>query len=231
MIWSGARVLSSAWDDVRQVRESDRILALLESETGRLQNLIHRYINQPSPDLFAEILLLREAVLGTLTDRAAKDPIISGSVDELERGTDRFLNGFGELRSVQATIAKTYEEQVQGPAKDMAGLYSIIEGATGHRDALIWPSLGKSREAFTALLVAANSYYLSFTTASAEDARRNTDTIEKTIPVMNDLAENDLQRLALHRLQGRTAALREGLSKLSEKLNSPPQLLRTTTHA
>jgi hypothetical protein len=61
----------SAWDDVRQVRESDKILALLESETSRLQNLIHRYINQPSPDLFAEILLLREAVLGTLTTRAA----------------------------------------------------------------------------------------------------------------------------------------------------------------
>ena len=62
---------------------------------------------------------------------------------------------------MQATIAKTYEEQVLGPAKDMAGLYSIIEGATGHRDALIWPSLGKSREAFTAMLVAANAYYLS----------------------------------------------------------------------
>ena len=50
MIWNGAQVLGSAWDDVRQVRESDKILALLESETGRLQNLIHRYINQPSPD-------------------------------------------------------------------------------------------------------------------------------------------------------------------------------------
>ena len=48
-------MLGSAWDDVRQVRESDKILALLESETGRLQNLIHRYINQPSPELFAEI--------------------------------------------------------------------------------------------------------------------------------------------------------------------------------
>ncbi|RZI39562.1 histidine kinase, partial [Herbaspirillum sp. HC18] len=67
LIWNGAQVLGSAWDDVRQVRESDRILALLESETGRLHNLIHRYINQPSPDLFAEILLLREAVLGTLS--------------------------------------------------------------------------------------------------------------------------------------------------------------------
>ena len=231
MIWNGAKVLGTAWDDVRQVRESDKILALLESETSRLQNLIHRYINQPSPDLFAEILLLREAVLGTLTTRASTDPMLSGSVEELERVTDRFLNGFGELRTLQTSIAKTYEEQVQGPAKDMAGLYSIIEGATGHRDALIWPSLGKSREAFTALLVAANSYYLSFTTASAEDARRNTDTIETTIPVMNDLAENDLQRLALHRLQGRTAALREGLSKLSEQLNSRTELLRNTIDA
>ncbi len=99
MIWNGAQVLGSAWDDVRQVRESDKILALLESETSRLQNLIHRYINQPSPELFAEILLLREAVLGTLTTRASTDPMLSGSVAELERVTEKFLNGFGELRA------------------------------------------------------------------------------------------------------------------------------------
>src|SRR5437899_5627814 len=197
LIWNGAQVLGSAWVDVRQVRESDKILARLESETSRLQNLIHRYINQPSPELFAEILLLREAVLGTLTTRASTDPMLSGSVEQLERVTDRFLNGFGELRAVQATISRTYEQQVLGPAKDMAGLYSIIEGATGHRDAQIWPSLGKSREAFTAMLDAANAYYLSPASASAEDARRNTEAIEKTIPVMADLADNDLQRMAL----------------------------------
>jgi signal transduction histidine kinase len=231
MIWNGAQVLGSAWDDVRQVRESDKILAVLESETGRLQNLIHRYINQPSPELFAEILLLREAVLGTLTTRASTDPMLSGSVAELERVTERFLNGFGELRGVQATISKTYEDQVLAPAKDMAGLYSIIEGATGHRDALIWPSLGKSREAFTAMLVAANAYYLSLATASAEDARRNTETIEKTIPVMADLADNDLQRMALQRLRTRTVALREGLAKLSEQLASRTELLRNTIDA
>ncbi|HXO70959.1 MAG TPA: ATP-binding protein [Bradyrhizobium sp.] len=231
MIWSGAQVLGSAWDDVRQVRESDKILALLESETGRLQNLIHRYINQPSPELFAEILLLREAVLGTLTTRASTDPMLSGSVEELERVTERFLNGFGELRAVQSTISKTYEDDVLKPAKDMAGLYSIIEGATGHRDALIWPSLGKSREAFTAMLVAANAYYLSVATNSAEDARRNTETIEKTIPVMSDLADNDLQRLALQRLKTRTVALREGLAKLSEQLASRTDLLRNSIDA
>jgi signal transduction histidine kinase len=231
MIWNGAQVLGSAWDDVRQVRESDKILALLESETSRLQNLIHRYINQSSPDLFAEILLLREAIFGTLTTRASTDPMLSGSVEELERVTEHFLSGFGELRGVQTTISKTYEEQVLTPARDMAGLYSIIEGATGHRDALIWPSLGKSREAFTAMLVAANAYYLSLATASAEEARRNTETIEKTIPVMSDLADNDLQRLALQRLNARTLALREGLAKLSEQLASRTELLRNTIDA
>jgi signal transduction histidine kinase len=174
---------------------------------------------------------LREAVLGTLTTRASTDPMLSGSVAELERVTEHFLSGFGELRGVQATISKTYEDEVLTPARDMAGLYSIIEGATGHRDALIWPSLGKSREAFTAMLVAANAYYLSLATASAEEARRNTSTIEKTIPEMSDLADNDLQRLALQRLNARTVALREGLAKLSEQLANRTELLRNTIDA
>jgi signal transduction histidine kinase len=231
MIWNGVQVLGSAWDDVRQVRESDTILARLESETGHLQNLIHRYITQPSPELFEEISHLHETVLGTLTTRASTDPMLSGSVQQLEHVTERFLGGFGELRDVQATISNTYEDEVLTPARDMAGLYSIIEGATGHRDALIWPSLGKSREAFTAMLVAANAYYLSLATASAEEARRNTETIEQTIPVMSDLADNDLQRMALQRLNARAVALRQGLAKLSDQLATRTELLRDSIDA
>jgi signal transduction histidine kinase len=231
LIWNGVQVLGSAWDDVRQVRDSEKILATLESETGHLQNLIHRYINQPNPELFAEISHLREAVLGTLKTRASTDPMLSGSVQKLEQVTERFLNGFSELREVQTTISKTYEQEVLTPARDMAGLYSIIEGATGHRDALIWPSLGKSREAFTAMLVAANSYYLSLATASAEEASRNTETIQQTIPVMNDLADNNLQRMALERLNMRTKSLSEGLAKLSAQLTSRTELLRDAVDA
>ena len=141
------------------------------------------------------------------------------------------FNGFSQLREVQATISKTYEEEVLTPARDMAGLYSIIEGATGHRDALIWPSLGKSREAFTAMLVAANSYYLSLATASAEEASRNTETIQQTIPVMSDLADNDLQRMALQRLGTRAKALGEGLAELSAQLTSRTELLRDAIDA
>src|SRR3954465_3314122 len=81
------------------------------------------------------------------------------------------------------------------------------------------------------MLVAANSYYRSLAPASAEDTRRNTETIEKTIPVMSDLADNDLQRMALQRLQARTVALREGLAKLSEQLANRTELLRNTIDA
>lgn len=227
MIWSGAKNLSAAWDEVRQVRNSERVLTVLESEAGRLQNLIHRYINQPSPDIFAEILLLREALLGTLNNRAAMDPTLSGSVAELDAVTERFLDGFGELRTLQATISKTYEEQVLAPAKDMAGLYAIIDSTIQQRNALIGPSLGKSREAFTALLVATNSYYLSLSASAADEATRNISTIENTIPVMIDLAENDLQRTALMKLREQTEALRNGLARLAEHFAARATLLRS----
>jgi signal transduction histidine kinase len=227
LIWNGANVLSGAWDDVRKVRESDKLLVQLESEASRLQNLIHRYINQPSQELMAEILGLHGEVLSTLRNRGAVDPVLSGSADELRVVTERFLQGFGELREVQGTITQTYENEVLKPAKEMAGLYAIIEGAIGRRDALLLPSLGKSREAFSESLVAANAYYLSLEPDAADEARRNIATVEQTIPVMIDLAENLLQRNALAALAQRAAALREGLKTLSERFAARTSLLKT----
>ena len=148
--------------------------------------------------------------------RGAVDPILSGSADELRTVTERFLQGFGEVRALQTTIAHTYENEVLKPAREMAGLYAIIEGAIGARDALLLPSLGKSREAFTASLVAANAFYLSLASDAADEARRNITTVEQTIPVMIDLAENSLQRAALSALAQRAAAFGEGLKTLAE---------------
>jgi signal transduction histidine kinase len=227
LIWNGANVLSRAWDDVRRVRESDKLLVLLESEASRLQNLIHRYINQPSQEVLAEILGLHGEVLSTLRNRGAVDPVLSGSADELRSVTERFLQGFGEVREIQSTISSTYENEVLKPAREMAGLYAIIEGAIGRRDALLLPSLGKSREAFTAGLVAANAFYLSLASDAADEAQRNITTVEQTIPVMIDLAENSLQRTALQALSQRAAAFREGLKALNEQFVARSTLLKT----
>jgi signal transduction histidine kinase len=227
LIWNGANVLSRAWDDVRRVRESDKLLVLLESEASRLQNLIHRYINQPSQEVLTEILGLHGEVLSTLRNRGAVDPVLSGSADELRAVTERFLQGFGEVREVQSTIAQTYENEVLKPAREMAGLYAIIEGAIGRRDALLLPSLGKSREAFTAGLVAANAFYLSLASDAADEAQRNIATVEQTIPVMIDLAENSLQRTALTALSQRAGSFRDGLKTLNEQFAARSNLLRT----
>lgn len=231
LIWNGAQVVSDAWDEVTQVRDSDKTLVLLESESGRLQSLIHRYISQPNPEIFAEILSLRESVLGTLKTRAAADPTLSGSVQELTNLTIRFFDGFGDLRAVQATIASTYENEVLKPAREMAGLYAIIQDSMTKSDALILPSLGKSREAFTATLVAANAYYLSLASEAAADAKTNMETIEKTIPVMIDLAENNLQRSALRALGERATMFREGLAKLADQFATRTNLLQTAIDA
>lgn len=227
LIWTGGSKLSRAWDELRHVRESDTLLVLLEGEAGRLQNLIHRYINEPSPEIFAEILLVREAVLGTLRTRSPSDPVLSSAMADLAGVTERFLDGFNELRAVQATITHTYEDEVLRPAREMAGLYSILEGSISQQDALIRPALGKSREAFTAAVVAANAYYLSLASNAVEEARRNTETIEKTIPVMIDLADDDIQRSALDALKQRAGALRAGLADLSAKFAARTHVLRT----
>jgi signal transduction histidine kinase len=227
LIWNGANVLSRAWDDVRTVRESDKLLVLLESEASRLQNLIHRYINQPSQEVLTEILGLHGEVLSTLRNRGAVDPVLSGSADELRAVTERFLQGFGEVRALQTTISHTYENEVLKPAREMAGLYAIIEGAIGARDALLLPSLGKSREAFTASLVAANAFYLSLASDAADEARKNITTVEQTIPVMIDLAENNLQRTALTALGQRAAAFGDGLKTLAEQFAMRTNLLKT----
>jgi signal transduction histidine kinase len=227
LIWKGANVLSSAWEDVRRVRESDKLLVQLRSEASRLQNLIHRYINQPNQEVLAEILGLHGDVLSTLRNRGAVDPVLSRSADELRAVTERFLQGFGEVREVQTTISQTYENEVLKPAKDMAGLYAIIEASIGSRDALLLPSLGKSREAFTASLVAANAFYLSLASDAADEARGNIATVEQTIPVMIDLAENSLQRTALAALAQRATSFRDGLKILSEQFAARANLLKT----
>lgn len=227
LIWHGGTALSRAWDELRHVRESDLLLVLLEGEAGRLQNLIHRYINEPRPEIFAEILLVREAVLGTLRTRHLADPLLAPAMADLAKVTERFLDGFNDLRSVQTTITKIYEEEVLRPAREMAGLYAILEGSITQRDQLIRPSLGKSREAFTAAVVAANAYYLSLASNAVEEARRSIETIEKTIPVMIDLSDDDIQRPALQALGERAAMLRKGLANLAEKFTNRTQVLRT----
>ncbi len=162
-----------------------------------------------------------------MRDRASRDPILSGSATgELVKGTERFVAGFDDLRSEQETIANTYERQVLTPAREMSGLYAIVEGATLERTALIWPSLSKSRESFSTTLVLTNVFYLTQAPSTANEVIKNLENIEGAIPVMMDLADNDLQRGALGALGYRVVSWRLGIAHLSESFATRARLLR-----
>ncbi|HEY4406144.1 MAG TPA: HAMP domain-containing sensor histidine kinase [Xanthobacteraceae bacterium] len=225
IIWNGAQVIASARSDLRESRESDRQLAVLESQAGRLQSLIHRYFTQPDGDLLREITELRKSLLSTLQDRAFVDPLLSASATEVVQATERFVAGFDELRNVQNAIMDTYENQVLAPAREMSGLYAIVEGATTDRNALVWPALSKSRETFSTTLVLTDVFYLQHETDAAAEVMRNLERIESTVPVMLDLADNDLQRGALRAIKARAASWRMGISQLADNLVARSQLL------
>ncbi|GGH06698.1 histidine kinase [Alsobacter metallidurans] len=228
VIWDGAKVLNATWAQLLQVRQSDRLLLSVEGEAGRLQSLIHRYFTQPNPDVLAEIERRRAALMGSLNGADSRDATIAQEASALTRITERLLAGFDALRDVRGQISRIYDDEVLKSAREMSGLYAILQGASEGRGSLVLPALGKSREAFSATLVAANAYYFSLSYDSAEEAFRNIATIEKTVPVMLDLAETDLQKQALRKLGERAETLAAGLDRLSASLNLQARLLRDT---
>lgn len=224
-IWNGARSLADAWTELRQARDSEQLLVSLESDAVRLQNLIHRYFNQPSQDVLMEIEQRRASVTEKLRSQPDQDPTTREQLAQLADLMERFLKGFDDLRTVRNAISETYETDVLRPAREMAGLYAIIDGSAREQNSLIWPTLGQSREAFNQTLLAANAYYLSLSRAAGEDAKRSVAMIERTAPVMIDLADGDMQRAAATALRYRAGALREGLELLTEHFNTQQLLL------
>jgi C4-dicarboxylate-specific signal transduction histidine kinase len=226
LIWDGAKALSGAWLELRQVRQSEKLLVSLDSEAGRLQSLIHRYFNQPNPIVLAEIIRRREALMSRLRAQASIDPLTAEPAHALIEITEKFITGFDDLRAVRSSLSAIYDSDVLRPARDMAGLYAIIDSTTTGTQSLIVPSLGKSREAFNAMLLAANAYYLSISQDAGDEAKRNAEIIERTAPVMVDLADTDLQRNALTALRDRSLAIRRGLGLLTEHFATQERLLR-----
>ncbi len=226
LIWDGAKVLSGAWNDLRQVRQSERLLVALDSEAGRLQSLIHRYFNQPEPSVLAEIIRRRESLISNLRAQASLDTLVAGTAQKLIGLTDRFVSGFDELRHTRTAISRIYQTEVLRPAKDMAGLYAILDGTTQRSESLILPPLARSREAYNAMLLAANAYYLSNAKEAEEDAKRHLDVIDATAPLMLDFADNDVQRSAMSDLRERAAAMRAGLDRLAKQFDRQARLLR-----
>ena len=224
-IWSGANILVNAWTELAQVRKTERLLGQIDRETERLQALIHRYNAHPDARILDRIVALRTQLVVRLGEDARRDALVAGSVDGLERIIERFLAGFEALREMRANISRTYDTKISRPSREMAGLYGVIENLEVPSRAALMPPLAKSREAYHAMLLAANAYYLSTSPASATEVGRHAAAIQRTVPVMLDLAEDGIQRLALSGLLDRAAAFARGMDDLAGDFARETKLL------
>lgn len=225
LVWRGSVEINSSWSELNTIRTYDRLLVEVDSETGRLQSLIHRYFNRPTPDVLGEIVRRQDELLSRLKATRVPESEIADELNALAEITRRFLAGFDALREVNGRIRSVYEDEFLKAATDTAGLYAIIDSATSNNKSLIWPALGKSRESFSQTLVEANAYYLSRNPENLRLAREHLATIERTIPVMVDLSESPLQRQALARLVPRATSLRVSLEKLASSFDQQSRFL------
>jgi C4-dicarboxylate-specific signal transduction histidine kinase len=226
LIGDSAHIVNNTWSDLVRVRASERVVSQIDLEAGRVQSLIHRYLTQASPELLAEVESRWNALQSNLIPRAAEDPALQQATRSLSNITNKLVAGFDALRDTREKIAEIYDTEVLTPAREMTGLYAIVESTIEGQTALISPALRKSRESFSAALVAINSYYLSLASASAREASANLVSIENTLPVMLDLATSDIQTASLKGLQTRAAQLRRGIDKLAAAFEKQSQLLR-----
>jgi signal transduction histidine kinase len=226
LIGSGARAIRIAWSDLQEARRVDRLLSSIENDAGRLQTLIHRYFALPNEAVLGEIEQRRKALLAKLALEKEIDLALQNPARSVTSVTERFMLGFDELRSVRETISSIYENEIRKPASELSQLYSVVETAMADRSALVAPSLGKSREAFSVFLVAINDYYLTQSVQAQREAARSIEVIQTTAPVMVDLAETEFQRAALKALAERTISLRAGFSRMVQVLGMQNRLLQ-----
>ena len=226
LLWSSSFLLNDTWRNLVQVRQSERLLTIIEAEAGRIQSLIHRYFTQPSPEVLAEVETRWGSLTGDLLTRAAADSTLAPAAQPLREITNRLVSGFDQLREARAQITSLYEDEVLKSSREMGGLYAILESTVKDRTELLAPSLAKSREAFAAAVVAMNSYYLSVSPTAAQEAQGYLTTIINTLPVMHDMARGDIQGVGLDRLLSRAIQLREGLNRLSAAFDEQYRVLR-----
>src|SRR5947209_12170035 len=137
LIGDSARIVNNTWSDLVKVRASERVVSQIDSESGRIQSLIHRYFTQPSPELLAEVESRWNALQSNLIPLAAEDPVLRPATRSLSDITNRLVGGFDALRTVRGRIAEIYEGEVLTPAKELTGVYAIIESTIEGRDSLL----------------------------------------------------------------------------------------------
>jgi len=227
LIWNGANSLGHAWTDLTRVRSSERFLTSLDDDAERLQSLIHRYFAQNEPHILEKIVDLRDLLMSRLRVQARLDPLTAQPAEELTAITERLIAGFDKLREVRSEISLTYSRKIVDPARDMAGLYAALSATLPDTSATAVAPLDQSREAYNAMVLAANAFYLTGSEASAREALGKAELIRRTAPNLLEVP-HDAQAKVLGELARKAETFTHGITDLGSGFSEQSSLLKTS---
>ncbi len=229
LIWNGARVLGEAWSDLRQVRQSERFLSTLDSDAERLQSLIHRFFAQADPNVLARIVDLRDTLISRLRVQARLDPLIAESTLPLTEITERFIAGFDALRDTRANISLIYETRVLRPSREMGSVFTALADAPAESRLDLRPVLARSRDAYGAMVLAANAFYLSSNQTAASEAKTAAKSIKRGAPALAGLdGLSEDARRGVERLAGAADLIEAAIGDLTDEFKTQARLLKET---
>ena len=168
----------------------------MDSEAGRLQSLIHRYFNQPDPTCSPRSIRRREAA-----DEPLAGPGLARSPDRqpaqaLIEITERFWPASTICATCASTISSIYDSRRAAPRPRHGRPLRDhrVRRSPGRR--LADPALARqiARSVQRRRCSRRTPIIFRSRTDAGDEAKRNVELIERTAPVMLDLAETDLQR-------------------------------------
>jgi signal transduction histidine kinase/CheY-like chemotaxis protein len=208
LAWQGAAVISSDLDELRAVQGRIGHLTEIDAQSGRLQSLIRQYLNNPSDEALKDIIRRSEDLFAALAAPTLAQAAGPSDLAQITDAARRFVAGFQLLKAINADIARIYESDILQSAKELSGLYSILNASVRARPgSLLEPALVKSHEHFVEALIAVNTFYFSGDPALAQPARTALGLVAQTVPILIELAATDLQRDSLQVIGSRVAII------------------------
>ena len=227
VIWQGNRTLGGLWSEVQRITSEHRLFDGIENDAGGLQNQVHRYLEMPGESVLTDIGRLRRQLLSRLASVRAADPATAEGAVRVAKAAQQLLDGFEALREVSAGIRALYHDGILPLGGEVAGLFGILDDATRGADSAAGPAISKSRENFTAALLAINAFYFSGDAEAVAQAQRSLAAVAKTAPLIRSLAAGELEQQTAAALADRFAAMTAALERLVADRSRQSELLGT----
>jgi signal transduction histidine kinase/DNA-binding response OmpR family regulator len=209
--WQVSSVMQSDTRELSTLQARTRHLAEVDTMASRLQSQIRQYLNKPTDELLKDIIRRSEDLFSEL---ALPDIAVSSGNDYaiITDSARNFISGFQKLKALNIDISNTYDSDIAQTSNEISKLYSVLNSSVRAKNGtLLEAALTASHEHFVSFLISVNDFYLKGDPGSGDKAKRAFDQLAHTVPVMQTLAETDLQRdtlaVMVKRLQTADVAL------------------------